>query len=425
MNETKRIPLDAVVYRTDLYPRIEPDSQIIQRYAASIDVLPPIEVNQHGELIDGFHRWTAHKVAEVADIAVIETRTASDVELLALACKRNASHGFQLSERDKKANAIRLYGAGTGMEKDEIARTLSVSRRQVTTYLTDVDAQVREQRRSAIFEMWMACHTQEQIAEAIGAPQQTVAGYVAELPKTEGLPKSVQLLARHEDADWQPPLYDIWQPHKNANEVKHFGNTPVEFVDNLLYLFTDPFDIVVDPFGGGGATIDICKRRLRRYWVSDRKPTEARPGAIRKHDVVTDGVAGPARWGDVALVYMDPPYWRQAAGQYSGDPTDLANMPLEQFTDTMVGLIHAYGDKMKSGSHLACIISPTQWPNEDKSVNYHDLDFAAKVGRKWRLDRRVLCPYSTQQYNGTQVEIAKRDKLLMVLTRTMLVWKRV
>ena len=32
------------------------------------------------------------------------------------------------------------------------------------------------------------------------------------------------------------------------------------------------FDIVLDPFAGGGATIDVCKKRLRRYCVSDRKP---------------------------------------------------------------------------------------------------------------------------------------------------------
>lgn len=72
------------------------------------------------------------------------------------------------------------------------------------------------------------------------------------------------LLSRHEDTDWSPPLYDMWTADRNRNETKHFGNTPVEFVDNLLYTFTEPFDIVIDPFGGGGSTIDVCKKRLRR-----------------------------------------------------------------------------------------------------------------------------------------------------------------
>jgi hypothetical protein len=157
--------------------------------------------------------------------------------------------------------------------------------------------------------------------------------------------------------------------------------------------------------------------------VSDRKPIPERAEEIRQHDVVTDGVTGPYHWKEVALVYLDPPYWKQAAGKYSDDPTDLANMPLEQFTDAMVGIIEGYGKKMREGAHVACIISPTQWPNEDKSTVYHDIDFAARVRKNLRLVRRVICPYSTEQYNGTQVNIAKEQKLWLALSRTMLIWQ--
>jgi site-specific DNA-adenine methylase len=59
-------------------------------------------------------------------------------------------------------------------------------------------------------------------------------------------------------------------PHLLGSQ--HFGNSEVRWLDNLLYLYTQPFDIVVDPFAGGGSTIDVCKKRFRRYWVSDRKP---------------------------------------------------------------------------------------------------------------------------------------------------------
>jgi hypothetical protein len=60
-------------------------------------------------------------------------------------------------------------------------------------------------------------------------------------------------------------------------------------VDNLLYLYTKPFDMVLDPFAGGGSTIDICKRRFRRYMVSDRKPIVEREKEIRKHDLIDVG----------------------------------------------------------------------------------------------------------------------------------------
>ena len=419
-----RVPLADVKYREDLYPRIKADPAVIQRYAADLDVLPPIEVNQHNELIDGFHRWTAHRKAEAETIAVTVTETASDVELLALACERNAKHGLQLNDRDKASMAVRLFHSGAGLDEADIAKALSVSARMVRGYLSDVKAALRKQQREKVFSLWLQCWTQEQIARAVGLEQPRVVEIVQEISDLEALPNPIKLAAMYQDADWQPPLFDVWTASRNNNAVKHYGNTAAEFVDNLLYTFTDPFDIVIDPFAGGGSTIDVCTKRMRRYWVSDRKPIVERETEIRCHDLATEGVSGPSRWSDVALVYLDPPYWRQAQGQYSDDPTDLANMPLEQFTSTLVAIIHDYAAKLKPGAHIACIISPTQWPNEDKRTVYHDLDLARLVTKKLVLERRVSCPYSTQQYNGTQVDIAKQQKLWLTLTRTMLVWRR-
>ena len=50
-----------VVFRQDLYPRIDTSVKTVQKYAEDLSVLPPIEINEHNELIDGWHRWTAHK----------------------------------------------------------------------------------------------------------------------------------------------------------------------------------------------------------------------------------------------------------------------------------------------------------------------------------------------------------------------------
>lgn len=42
-----------VIYRKDLYPRFNPNPRVIQSYSENVEHLPPIEVNQRGELIDG------------------------------------------------------------------------------------------------------------------------------------------------------------------------------------------------------------------------------------------------------------------------------------------------------------------------------------------------------------------------------------
>lgn len=163
-----------IVYRTDLYPRINHDPALAQRYGGNLEVLPAIEVNQHNELIDGWHRWTAHRKADAETISVKVTPTKSDSEFLKLAIERNSNHGKQLEESDKKSMAIRLYNAGTGESKEEIARVLSVTPRSISGYLSDIEKQLREERKQKIFDLWMSCHTQEEIADQTGTPQRTI-----------------------------------------------------------------------------------------------------------------------------------------------------------------------------------------------------------------------------------------------------------
>lgn len=413
-----------IVYRDDLYPRIKADPATIQRYAENLEVLPPIEVNQRNELIDGFHRWTAHRKENAEEIAVIVTPTATDVELLALAIERNSKHGLQLADQDKRKMAVRLYAAGTGMSKDEITRVLSVSQRSVTGYLSDVDKQLREERKERIFNLWMECRTQEEIAEALEITQPTVKAAIdtfIDFGSAADFYKSRDFL---QDADFTPPLYNVWTFAKKTNDVAHFGNSEQAIVDNLLYLYTQPFDIVVDPFAGGGATIDVCRRRLRRYWVSDRKPIIERENEIRTHDIALDG-APPLynNWSDVALTYLDPPYWRQAEGQYSDDATDLANMPLAQFTSTLAGFVKDISKRQSKGV-IALLIQPTQWKTDGREFADHVTDLVASVGNKrLTLENRVSCPYATQQYNPQQVEWAKANRKLLVLTRELIIWR--
>jgi hypothetical protein len=423
-NGTRKV--SDIVWREDLYPRIKPDPAVIQRYAADLTVLPPVEVNQHNELIDGYHRWTAHKKAEASEIAVTVTETASEAEFIMLACRRNAKHGLQLDERSKKSMAVRLYGAGTGLDKKEIADALSVSDRTVNMYLGDIDKQLREERRERIAAMWLACFTDAEIGEAVGVPRQTATDATAVLPDLEALPKSAKHVALFEDSDWTPQLYDVWGWAKRGDQAQHFGNSHIGIVENLLYMLTEPFGIVVDPFAGGGSAIEACRKRSRRYWVSDRKRPEelAHEIGYREHDLAT-GVAGPYHWTDVQLVYLDPPYWKQAAGKYSDAPTDLANMDLAEFNSALARIIDGYAKKLKPGAHLALIISPTQWPNEDKMPIYHDLDMIAAAPKSLALRWHIVCPYSSEQYNGTQVEIAKGRRLPMVLSRRLVVWEKV
>lgn len=417
-----QIPVSAVVYREDLYPRMSTSPETVQKYAKDLAVLPPIEVNQHNELIDGWHRWTAHRKQEAQTISVIVTQTKSDSHLLELAIERNATHGLQLSQADKKNMAKRIYNGTADQDRDEkkkdLARILSVSERTVRDWLSRIDKDAKEQRDKRIFDMWLACHTQEAIADAVGIPQESVRNSLSQNGNLADLAKPALAAAEHA-TDFEPPIYNIWKQQTKSEGSKHYGNTEARFVDNLLYLYTKPFDIVVDPFAGGGSTIDVCCKRYRRYFVSDRKPIVEREKDIRQHDLV-DGLPPVPRWKDVRLVYLDPPYWKQAENEYSDSPNDLANMPLEKFNETLAGTIKAFAKKL-GDAYIALIIQPTQWRAPERQFTDHVADMLRAVNLP--VDMRFSVPYESQQCTAQMVEWAKQNRRCLVLSREIVVWK--
>jgi transcriptional antiterminator len=75
---------------------------------------------------------------------------------------------MQLSEEDKKTMAVRLFNSGQGYDDGAIGKILSVSTRSVRGYLKNIKDNLAEEQNKLIFDMWMACYTQEEIAEKVG-----------------------------------------------------------------------------------------------------------------------------------------------------------------------------------------------------------------------------------------------------------------
>lgn len=448
MTETRKV--SEIVYREDLYPRIETSATTVQKYAEDLSVLPPIEINQRDELIDGWHRWTAHKKRDAETIPVTVTETKSDAHLLELAIERNAIHGLQLSQADKKKMAVRIYSSTTDRSermkvKARLAKILSVSDGVLDLWLSRCEKDMKDAAKRDAFNLWLSCHTQDEIAEAVGWPLMTINRWLKGMyqnPKSEEMVHTsdfegdyeesafvlskAELAAADHATDFQAPIYNVWKQQTKTGGSSHYGNSEVRWLDNLLYLYTKPLgDIVIDPFAGGGSTIDLCRSRFRRYWVGDRNPIVEREKDIRTHDLIgTDGK--PAlpdlrkRWQDVRLVYLDPPYWKQAEGEYSEDPTDLANMDLEAFNAALSGIINGFAKKL-TNAYIALIIQPTQWKAPDRGFIDHIGDMLRAV--KLPVDMRYSVPYESQQCTAQMVEWAKDNKRCLVLTREIVVWK--
>lgn len=239
------------------------------------------------------------------------------------------------------------------------------------------------------------------------------------LHESAELPNGAKPAAEHM-ADFSPPIYNVWKWQTKSSGASHYGNSEPQIVDNLLYLYTKPFDVVVDPFAGGGSTVDVCRKRFRRYFVSDRKPIVERERDIRQWDIV-NGPPPLSRWENVRLVYLDPPYWKQAEHAYSTDTDDFANMPLDTFTDTLAKTITGIGKKLPSGAVVALLLQPTQWRAPDHAYTDHVADMLRMV--KYPLDMRIQCPYESQQANAQMVEWAKAQRRVLVLSRELVIWR--
>jgi hypothetical protein len=146
---------------------------------------------------------------------------------------------------------------------------------------------------------------------------------------------------------------------------------------------------------------------------------------LRTMDVCNELPPLHKRWSDVSLTYLDPPYWRQAAGEYSDDAEDLANMPLEQFTESMVSIVKRVAAKQSKGV-IALIIQPTQWRSEVKGdFTDHIFDIIQGVCKvkNLRLENRVSVPYSSEQCTPQMVNWAKENRKLLVLSRELIIWR--
>lgn len=424
------IPVSSVKFREDLYPRLEHNQAKAQEYAGNIGNLPPIWVNQHYELIDGKHRWIAHQLAQETEIRVEIHETTSDAHLLELAIETNAKHGLQLSQSDKRSMAIKLYASGerTPERKKQLAMLLAVSARSVGEWVSDLDQAEREARKAKIKDLYLKAYTAEEIGEAVGLSRDALLintdkqkGELVRL--TEEIPNIAKV--QFSDESWTPPIYNVWSFAKKTNKTDHFGNTEQRIVENLLWAYTKPLEIVIDPFGGGGSTLDVCKKRGRRCWISDRKPKAGMEDKLRTLDIVEDLPPMNKRWSDVSLVYLDPPYWAQAKEEYSQDAEDLGNYEsADDFHKAMARVVKRFAAKLSAGSHIALIIQPTQWRSPDRKFTDHVVEIIKEVGNKFLIvENRVSCPYSTEQYNPQMAEWAKEHKQFLVLTRELIVWR--
>ena len=168
------IPLDNVVFRDDLDPRLgRRDGDLIQQYTEIVDELPPIEINHENELIDCWHRVRAAEHAERNEIAFIVVETDGDVHMRDRMYVANLRHGVQYTRVQKKAYGITLHERKQAAK--EIARLSGVGVSTVYRWTTELRDLEKDERNEDIVRMSDKGKTTREIADKVGFDHTTVA----------------------------------------------------------------------------------------------------------------------------------------------------------------------------------------------------------------------------------------------------------
>jgi DNA modification methylase len=139
----------------------------------------------------------------------------------------------------------------------------------------------------------------------------------------------------------------------NKGNNKYPGVTPALIIYNLIWRYTDPEDLVVDPMCGSGTTIDVCreeKRRVIGYDISPVRP-DIRQNDARKIPLDDDSVD---------MVFIDSPYGDNV--KYNDHPDDIGKISseTEEFYDELEKVMQECHRILKEGEILGWLIGD-QW----------------------------------------------------------------
>ena len=154
------------------------------------------------------------------------------------------------------------------------------------------------------------------------------------------------------------------------------GRTPTFVVEELVRRFTEPGDLLVDPFAGGGTSLDVADslgRRSRGFDLAAHAGRAAGAGglAARRSGPGAESSGGsranrieradardlPLEAGCARLVFMDPPYSTHLA--YSDDPRCIGKLSAfdEGYFDAMADVFAEAERVLAPGGYLAVYVS--------------------------------------------------------------------
>jgi DNA modification methylase len=168
---------------------------------------------------------------------------------------------------------------------------------------------------------------------------------------------------------WDFPKQSYGLSPKGNN--KYPGVTPALIIFNMIWRYTDPGDLVVDPMAGSGTTLDVCKEENRRSICYDIAPT--RPEIIQN-----DARKIPLSDDSVDMVFLDSPYGDNV--KYNEHPDDIGKISseTERFYDELEKVMKESYRILKEGKVIGWLIGDQWVKNKFTPVGFRIYDCLCK-----------------------------------------------
>jgi len=218
--------------------------------------------------------------------------------------------------------------------------------------------------------------------------------------------------------EFEYKLFDVWNFQGcdgKYGDPTYPGRIPGQLIKNLLYYFTNEKDLIVDPMAGGGTTIDVCKEMNRRCLAYDIEPFRE---DIKQWDL-RQGFPEEAK--NCNLVFLDPPYWKKKKGEYGKN--SISNLSREKYLDFFQKLADDCKKILKSNGLLALLMSNyIDYNNPKESIftaDYYQIFTKASFIPLYEIQT----PLSTQQYQDYDIERAKKEKKILIISRSLYIFQ--
>lgn len=414
--ELRQSELNAKIYN----PPAGEEYEQLKASIAAQGILEPIVTGPDGTIVSGHRRWKAACDLELPTVPVITRTFADEHEFAIVLVEHNRQRKKTFTEMMNEAAVLHEAESERAKQRQQMGRALA---------LGDPQVNLPEGEKGS---------ARKKVADRIGVGERTyyMMTKIAEAAKlSPHIAEAVEKLNRGDTtifavfkkvvekmdkdlSDWQPKVYDLW--HFSGLNPKygqpHPGAIPGDIVENLLWYYTEPGDLVVDPFAGGGVTPDVCKVWGRRCVAGDIAPVR---DDILKWDVA-DGM--PPGSEGASLVFFDPPYGNMLAELYSDD--SASTMSPGDFIEFIRKAGRDAGAVLVPGGKLALIIMKQVYrlPDGIPYLDWPMIFWKVLSNEGYRLIMRIVNSWPSSIWVAPQVERAKEEKRILPICGDLLVF---